>query len=88
MTHRISTTILTGFLMGVLVLGGVEAQPRPQKAPPLPMVEKVAAQPLVAQVKRLVEALDFLGSPLPPRVKAQIESAASEKDETKAVQKV
>ena len=41
-----------------------------------PLVEGVEAQPLVAQVRRIVEALEFLGSPLPEATKTAIEKAA------------
>lgn len=43
------------------------AQPAPAPAPDqqFPRVETVAAQPLLAQVRRLVETLEFLGEPLP-----------------------
>ncbi|HLK56363.1 MAG TPA: CehA/McbA family metallohydrolase [Chthonomonadaceae bacterium] len=51
-------------------------------------MERVTAQPLLAQVKRLTEALDALGSPLSQRTKARLESAAEEPDEAKAVKLV
>ena len=38
-------------------------------ADPLPLVSKVALQPLSAHVKQLSEALDYLGNPLPEDAK-------------------
>jgi hypothetical protein len=45
------------------------------QAAPLPVVEKVEFQPMVAQAQRLMEALIAAGSPLPAATKAAIESA-------------
>jgi hypothetical protein len=44
-------------------------------ADPLPMVSNVEFQPLTAQAKRVTEALDVLGQPLVPEVKARLEKA-------------
>ncbi len=88
MLSRVSALMLTGLTVGFLLLLHVDADAKPQKTPPLPLVESVAAQPLLAQVQRLAEALDYLGSPLPPRTKARLAKAAAEADETKAVQMV
>src|SRR5258706_10962144 len=51
-------------------------------ADPLPRVEKVAAQPLLAHVKQLTEALDLLGDPLPEATKAALAAAATAGDDT------
>lgn len=48
----------------------------------------VAAQPLLAQARRVEEALGALGSPLPAQSRKLLESAANEPDEAKAIQKV
>jgi len=42
----------------------------------LPLVEGVPAQPLIAQVERLVEALDFAGAAIDPAAKEALEQAA------------
>lgn len=54
----------------------------------LPLVDGVDAQPLIAQTRRLSEALDYLGNPLPEKVKAALETAAKETDTAKAVQSI
>jgi hypothetical protein len=54
-------------------------------APPLAVVENVAAQPLQAQVQRVMEALEHLGSPLPARARTALEKAAQEPDEARRV---
>src|SRR5262245_24824139 len=46
---------------------GDEANPRPW-----PKAGKIEAQPLLAQVRRLQQALDHLGSPLSPEVVAAL----------------
>jgi hypothetical protein len=47
-------------------------------------VEQVELQPLTAQVKRLVEALDYLGAPLSPSDKEALERASHDTDATRA----
>src|SRR5262249_32116106 len=42
-------------------------------------------QPLAAQARRLVDALDYLGNPLPERDKQVLASAADDADEAKAI---
>jgi len=49
----------------------------------LPVVDPVETQPLAAQVKRLVTAMDLLGEPLDAKTKAALEKAS--KDEEGAV---
>ena len=48
----------------------------------------VEAQPLLAQVRRLVEALDYLGEPFSAAEKGALERAADEPDPARAVQRV
>ncbi|HEV3162396.1 MAG TPA: hypothetical protein VGZ22_00035, partial [Isosphaeraceae bacterium] len=55
------------------------------RAEVLPRVDDVPFQPLSAQVKRVAEALDMLGQPLPDAAKRQVDQAMSLKDETAAV---
>jgi hypothetical protein len=51
----------------------------------LPKVTKVDRQPLEAQVKRVVQALDLLGAPLGPADKKALAKAAKETDDAKAI---
>src|SRR5947208_13070042 len=55
-------------------------------ADPLPMVSKVAIQPLAAHVKQLTEALDYLGNPLPDVVQQNLALALKEPVPEKQVQ--
>jgi outer membrane murein-binding lipoprotein Lpp len=66
-------------LPALLLLAG------PVAAADLPKVSKVERQPLAAQVERLVQALEFLGTPLPAADQEALKAAAKEKDEARAV---
>src|SRR5215212_9350852 len=55
-------------------------------ADPLPIVSKVALQPLAAHVNQLMEALDFLGNPLPAETKTKLTIALAEAVPEKQVQ--
>src|SRR5688572_29972771 len=55
-------------------------------ADPLPIVNKVAMQPLAAHVKQLSEALDYLGNPLPAEVQQNLKIALEEPVPEKQVQ--
>src|SRR5258708_2396156 len=57
-------------------------------AAPLPMVKDVEWQPLTAQVKRLTEAMDYLGSPLSAKEKKALEAALDGKDTAISSEKV
>ena len=50
----------------------------------LELVRGVAAQPLKAQVTRVVEALSYLGEPLTTAQQTQLDAAIKEMDEAKA----
>ena len=65
------------WLVFILLTASVAAQ---QSAKP----EPVEMQPLTAQVKRLVEALDYLGTPLSPADKRALEKAFTETDAARA----
>ncbi|HEY2951005.1 MAG TPA: CehA/McbA family metallohydrolase, partial [Verrucomicrobiae bacterium] len=54
----------------------------------LPVVKGVEWQPLSAQVTRLIEAMDFLGSPLSANEKKAIQAAGQEADSAVAVEKL
>src|SRR5262245_54926539 len=55
-------------------------------AAPLPIVEKVEAQPLAAQIERLREACDYIGSPFSDSDRRSLEEALQRGDATKAQQ--
>jgi hypothetical protein len=57
----------------------------PARSADLPRVKKVDLQPLAAQVKRVADALDFIGSPLPDADRQALQAAAADKDEARAV---
>jgi hypothetical protein len=46
----------------------------------MPRINSVDAQPLLAQARRVLEALDYLGAPLPPDARKKIEDAAATGD--------
>jgi hypothetical protein len=54
----------------------------------LPKVRNVELQPLTAQVRRLVEALDFLGVPLSDVDKKGLQTARESKDQAQAIDTV
>ncbi|HEV3118272.1 MAG TPA: hypothetical protein VGY58_14575, partial [Gemmataceae bacterium] len=68
----------------VLVLVAAVSAP----AGDLPKVTKVELQPLAAQVQRLADALDFLGSPLPAADKDALTRAAADKDQANAIDSI
>jgi hypothetical protein len=75
---RDSSSLRCPRILTTLVLIAVVG--RPGRADELPKVNDVEFQPLSAQVRRVVEALDLLGQPLSEQTKAKIERAiASEK---------
>jgi hypothetical protein len=57
----------------------------PLSAGDLAKVTKVELQPLAAQVQRLTDALDLIGSPLPAADKDALQKAAMDKDHAKAI---
>src|SRR5262249_38858220 len=61
------------------------ALPAATPAAELPKVTKVDFQPLAAQVKRLGDALDYLGSPLPEADRAALKAALGNADRDKAI---
>ena len=54
----------------------------------MPRVDAVEFQPLAAQVRRVVEALDMLGQPLPEPVKARLDRAIASTDGAAAVRAI
>src|SRR5260221_2735069 len=57
-------------------------------APAAPLVKGVEWQPLAAQVERLFEALDYLGSPVSPEIKTEFEQLQQGKGDDVVVEKV
>jgi hypothetical protein len=58
------------------------------RAEPLPVVETVDYQPLVAQVNRVIEAFEVLGQPLPASVTERIRRAEQKGDGANAVREI
>jgi hypothetical protein len=54
----------------------------------LPIIRKVDRQPLAAQARRVAQALDFLGAPLPEADKKNLDAAADDTDEGKAIETI
>ncbi len=72
-------------------LGGTTLGAAAAVAPVLPIVKDVELQPLVAQVRRVLEATDYLGTPLDTADKAELETAIKQSDTdeaTAAIQRV
>jgi hypothetical protein len=61
------------------------ALPASLPAADLPRVTKVEFQPLAAQVKRLLDALDYLGNPLPEADRKALNDARTAKDKADAI---
>src|SRR4051794_16220866 len=74
--------------LAVFAFSVLFAWPAAQAAAPLPLVEKVDAQPLLAQVARVSQAMDLLGEPFSDETKAALDQAARETDPAKAVREV
>jgi hypothetical protein len=72
----------------VFVASAAAAEPdgnKPAKAQTLEIVKKVEFQPLSAQVKRVAQALELLGSPLSAEQQAALTKAIESKDEADGV---
>jgi hypothetical protein len=79
---------LTKLVAALLVFAGAVSQAQDHA---LPIVKDVELQPLVAQVKRVAEALDYLGVPLGEADRTALAAAMKETDAaaaTAAIQKV
>jgi hypothetical protein len=60
----------------------------PTPAADLPPVAKVEHQPLQAQVRRLLDALDLLGSPLPEQARKDLDAAVKDSDQARSVRAI
>ena len=65
-------------IFAFVVLGTVRAQV-------LPPIDNVAAQPLISQIRRITQALDYLGQPLAEKQKAALAAAFSQDEDAKVV---
>ena len=92
---RFESFIKTSLIFVALMLASACAHPVSQETPAVEIVEADAAesrmnagvesQPLVAQVKRVVEAMDYLGEPFNSEDKRKLEQAYNEIDASRAV---
>lgn len=72
-----------------LCLIGLSHSNTPAQTDSLPVVQEVEWQPFQAQVRRIVEALDYLGEPLSPNAKQRIQGAfKSDSGDVAALQEV
>jgi hypothetical protein len=82
-------TICSLALIGAIQ--GMSPTARAAELPSLPVVRNVELQPLIAQVKRLIEATDYLGTPVSAADKQALETAFKQTDAgeaSEAVQRV
>ncbi|MFO0948146.1 MAG: CehA/McbA family metallohydrolase [Planctomycetota bacterium] len=71
-----------------LLLTAVWATVTPTLGDELPIVADVEFQPLAAQARRVVEALDYLGEPLAARDKEEVLAACESDDPPKAIKTI
>src|SRR6185295_10922576 len=74
-------------LCSLALIGAVQVTLSPARAadlPSLPVVHNVELQPLIAQVKRVIEATDYLGSPVSAADKQALETAFKQSDADEA----
>lgn len=70
----------------VIALASATAQADDQ--PPLPVIRQVELQPLKSQVRRVVQALQLLGSPLDEQRQADLKTALQDVDPASALPKI
>jgi hypothetical protein len=87
-TRIIFSLLLTIAALTAVAWSAGTAQDPAASPAPLPLVEPVAAQPLLAQAQRMSKALDYLGSPLPAPTKAALTRADRETDEARLVRSI
>src|SRR6185295_16001858 len=73
-----NTTMRARVKLGLLIFSALLTLRSP--AGELPFVKDVEVQPLWAQARRVIEALEFLGNPLPADAKAKLQAAADKND--------
>src|SRR5258706_6022597 len=85
-TLRIPRLLIITLIPSLVLLGhgSIDAAP----APAVPLVKGVEWQPLAAQVERVFEALDYLGSPVNSEIKTEFEQLQQGKGDEAAVERV
>ena len=73
---------------GAASLGAVGLPGLGSSGPDLPLVRHVELQPLLAQVRRLVAASDYLGTPLRPADKSALDAAGKRGNAVEAVEAI
>src|SRR6266511_3584677 len=86
MNSRRVSACLIGFLS--VLTGALPCSAAPTKKPPLPLVEGVAAQPLLAQARRATEAMEHLGSPLSSGTRVALAKASQAGDDARVARAV
>jgi hypothetical protein len=75
-------------LLSAILLALVIVPARGAEDPVLPMVTKVARQPLVAHAKAITEAMEFVGTPLPEATKKILAAAYEIAEDDKAIRMI
>lgn len=85
-----STRLAAVVFFSSSLLGGLASSEAADKEerPGLPVVRQVEAQPLKAQVTRVVQALELLGNPLAKDERSALEKAFNEKDAASSIEKI
>ena len=80
-----STAVIDGAAFAATEARSRKPQAGTAAARQTPLVEGVEAQPLLAQARRLSEAMEFLGTPFSRETRAALDRAANEGDNIRAV---
>src|SRR6476659_2162134 len=75
-------------VIGTLAIGFLQPVAINAQTAGLPLVKGVEAQPLAAQIKRVAEALEYLGVPLSDSERQSLEKAAGMTDSAKACEAI
>ena len=79
------TSIMHARLLFTLAAAAIPATGltcRAAESPALPLVSNVEPQPLAAQIKRVTEALEYVGAPLSSAERQALDTAMAKNDET------
>jgi len=77
-----------GWLFGIVTIASLGVSASARAAGELPIVPSVERQPLAAQARRVVEALDWVGRPLPEEDLERLEAAYAEENEAQGSRKI
>ena len=77
--HRLTVTLLIALASATALA---------DEQPPLPVVRQVELQPLKAEVRRVMQALELLGSPLDEKQQADLKAALQDVDPASALPKI